>query len=378
MSNNLLVKDVPFHDAMLRATQDENGQIWVGVRWICEGIGMTPGQMQNERRRIHNDLVLYVAERNFVLPTSSGDQEVMCLKLEFLPLWLAKISITPRMKEEKPELVEKLITYQLKAKDVLAAAFLSQTRSVSKRETAITPIEKFFDRQNEILERQTEMMNSFCSQILAIIQGGTKFDSPQKTPPAEEVPVIRQNWKKYAYSLIDQVIESNPRYASCERRHVLYYVYSYMNVNYGIIWAQEEKEYHEKHSGIFHTIDIIEDNLMYRSIFEAIVKDLIQGHESRPVRTELVQKLITPLVMEMKDQSAHNNMRAYKKVFKLMKNKYGVDWTARTEEYKANHSYDKTPVTKTKVVNSSKELLEIFKKATLELCERIERGDSIE
>lgn len=44
--------------------------------------------------------------------------------IRFYSLWLAKISITPSMKENNPVLVEKLVEYQLKAKDVLAAAFL--------------------------------------------------------------------------------------------------------------------------------------------------------------------------------------------------------------------------------------------------------------
>lgn len=48
----------------------------------------------------------------------------MALRLDFIPLWLAKISITPAMKADKPELVETLKQYQLKAKDALAAAFL--------------------------------------------------------------------------------------------------------------------------------------------------------------------------------------------------------------------------------------------------------------
>lgn len=38
--------------------------------------------------------------------------------------WLAKIAITPTMKEERPELEETLKQYQLQAKDILAAAFL--------------------------------------------------------------------------------------------------------------------------------------------------------------------------------------------------------------------------------------------------------------
>ena len=39
------------------------------------------------------------------LPTKGGNQEVLCLKLDFVPLWLAKISITPTREQETPELV---------------------------------------------------------------------------------------------------------------------------------------------------------------------------------------------------------------------------------------------------------------------------------
>ena len=46
--------------------------------------------------------------------------------LDYLPIWLTKISITPTMKKENPELVDKLVKYQLTAKDVLAAAFLGK------------------------------------------------------------------------------------------------------------------------------------------------------------------------------------------------------------------------------------------------------------
>lgn len=51
--------------------------------------------MKSERKKIQTDSVLSQGERNFVLPTEGGNQEVLCLKLDFLPLWLAKISITP-------------------------------------------------------------------------------------------------------------------------------------------------------------------------------------------------------------------------------------------------------------------------------------------
>lgn len=124
MENELEIKRVPFMGAELMAARDTDGQIWAGVRWMCDGIGLSKGQMQNERTRIHNDKVLSQGERNLVLPTRGGNQETLCLKLDFVPLWLAKISITPSMEDETPELADRLEQYQLRAKDTLAEAFL--------------------------------------------------------------------------------------------------------------------------------------------------------------------------------------------------------------------------------------------------------------
>lgn len=73
-------------------------------------------------------MVLGKGARNLVLPTRGGKQEVLCLRHDFVPLWIAKITVTPAMKENTPELVNKLVQYQLKAKDVLADAFLPKKK----------------------------------------------------------------------------------------------------------------------------------------------------------------------------------------------------------------------------------------------------------
>lgn len=129
------IKKVPFMGTELVATRDEDGQIWAGVRWMCEGLGLSKGQMQRERIKIKEDELLSKGGLNLVLPTNGGMQETLCLKLDFVPIWLAKISVTPTMKQENPELVERLIQYQLKAKDVLAEAFLPmQPKIIQSRE----------------------------------------------------------------------------------------------------------------------------------------------------------------------------------------------------------------------------------------------------
>lgn len=130
--NGLVVKEVDLFGDSIIVAQDKDEKIWVAVKWLCNGLGLTKGQMQNERVKIQEDLALSQGERNLMLPTNGGVQEILCLQLEFVPLWLAKISITPSMKENNPDLVDKLVKYQLEAKDVLAKAFLPEQNNENK------------------------------------------------------------------------------------------------------------------------------------------------------------------------------------------------------------------------------------------------------
>jgi len=405
--NNLLVKDVPFQGSRIKAAQDENMQIWVGVRWVCEAIGLTAGQIQGERKRIQNDLVLYKGERNLILPTSGGNQEVMCLQLEYLPLWLAKISITPRMKEVCPEVVEKLITYQLKAKDALAQAFIPKAKTtavVPQRTEAITPIEKFFDRQNAILEKQTKIMEAFCQKQEEFFENFGKLiamntkgnvnslteNLPVKSNPSlsplttvvQSYPVkemVTKPWKNQIYQLLKLVIKNNRHYHGYKQADILSEIYHYMNMKYGVVWAQEEKEYREKHEGRFRTIDLIEENTTYKSILESILKDMIEGKiiDVSPKATK-AEALVVPLAILEKDTS-NGYMRTCKKVYNHMSDEYGVIWKECIDRYQSTHfDVGKHHIRKIKVVNSDVSLLDIFKKSVKDLCAAFERGDSIE
>lgn len=122
--NELTVKQVDLFGDTIMAAQDKNGNIWAGVKWFCEGLGLSEGQTKSERKKIQEDMVLSEGTKFHPLGNSNAGKDVLCLNIDFIPLWLAKISITPSMKENNPELVDKLVKYQLKAKDVLAEAFL--------------------------------------------------------------------------------------------------------------------------------------------------------------------------------------------------------------------------------------------------------------
>jgi hypothetical protein len=127
--NELTVKSVPFMGSELMAAKDEKtGKIHVGVSYVCKGIGLTEKQKDNEVSRIQRDIVLQRGAKKLPLKFEGQVREVQCIDNEFIPLWLAKISITPNMQAEQPEVADKLVQYQLKAKDVLADAFIHKKR----------------------------------------------------------------------------------------------------------------------------------------------------------------------------------------------------------------------------------------------------------
>ena len=125
--SNLSTREVDFYgDTIVCAEDNSTGKIYVGIKWACEGIGLTEDQMKNERKKINKDLVLSKGRSNLTLLTNGEEQDVLCIELDYLPLWLAKISLTPKMQKNNPATVAKLINYQLKAKDVLTEAFIKQ------------------------------------------------------------------------------------------------------------------------------------------------------------------------------------------------------------------------------------------------------------
>lgn len=130
MMNELIVKNVNLLGDTVMAAKDKDGTIWVGIRWICLSMGMTEGQMKRQIQNIQKDLLLKSSGANLNLNKGSGEREVFCIKNDYLPIWLAKISITPKIQKDHPELAEKLLEYQLKAKDILAEAFFTKKNEV--------------------------------------------------------------------------------------------------------------------------------------------------------------------------------------------------------------------------------------------------------
>ena len=186
----------------LMAARDNDGQIWAGIRWMCDGIGFSEGQRKRQIANIQEDTVLSKGGSNLILPTKGGTQRTLCLKLVYVPLWLAKIAITPRMERETPELAARLEQYQLKAKDVLAAAFLPQSRQQS---TTPAPVEQRALTTDDyiIAARLTsDCRNERLPYVLGFLEKGG-FDIPEVKELRRDKPSFKLSVERTFINLDD-------------------------------------------------------------------------------------------------------------------------------------------------------------------------------
>lgn len=377
--NGLLVKNVEFNGAMLRAAQVEN-IILVGVRWVCQGIGLSDGKVKSERKKIQEDLVLKQGTRFLPLGTGNSDSEVLCLMLDYLPLWLAKISITPTMKRENPELVNRLIEYQLKAKDVLAEAFLPKRKEeivpAVRNNMIQIPIpevpdyrEEFTLLQNKLqdLEKQNKELYDGMSNMTKLLLDM----SLQKETKASEIkmPVKEiseeDSWKRIVYGKAENIVCNS---SFRKTPSVLKHIYDYMRQNYGICWEQEARDYKERNNLSYSpkTIEVVYQNEDLRSIFMAVLTDM--EYKAKEVKEEKNKidwsdQQILQLVKKYDDHS-NGFMATYKKVYTRMEENNRVGWKNLTTRY-INERGGKP--TKKDLINTRKSLQKKFVNAIDEL-----------
>ena len=368
--NGLAVKDVQFNGATLRAAQDAENIIWVGVRWVCEGLGLSEGQMKSERKKIQSDRVLSQGGRNFVLPTSGGDQETLCLQLDFLPLWLAKIRVTPKMERENPTLADNLSDYQIKAKDVLAAAFLNKNALVSQADY-MKQIENLHNTIEEMRQENQKMYKDMSALANIILDWKESFE--KNIPVKPVLPEINtySSWKETMYQKMDRVCANTTKFG--KRSDVMRWIYKYMTKNYGVVWDQELREYKERnHTCITpSTIDVVMDKFMIKSIFESVLADLEYEycHKVEEISKNHVDnwadQIIASLVEKYNDHS-NAGMATYRRVYKKMHEQSKIGWNNLTTRY--INSCGKKPSKKDLIV-TRQSLKKKFKNAVKELME---------
>jgi len=83
---DLIVKNVDVMGDSIKAAKDADGNIWVGVRWVCDALDMTEGQMKRQIKNIKKDMVFEKEGSNQIpLPTDGGIKEGDFVVVETAP-----------------------------------------------------------------------------------------------------------------------------------------------------------------------------------------------------------------------------------------------------------------------------------------------------
>lgn len=127
--DNIQVKQVDVLGDTIIAARDDKEQVWAGVSYFCKALGMSNAQRDTQVEKVQSDKTLKRGTRKFPGGVFDPNNETVAMRIDFIPMWLAKITITKKMEQDHPELADKLLEYQLKAKDILAAAFLPKQES---------------------------------------------------------------------------------------------------------------------------------------------------------------------------------------------------------------------------------------------------------
>lgn len=164
---NLTEKLIDFEGGQILGVKDANGVLWLAVNKSCQDIGLSKNQADRQIKNIKDDLVFNNAYKMMSVKFD-GDKtrEMLFLKEDFVTLWLAKISLTPKMQKENSKAVEKLIAYQLKCAKVLHQAFFETEEQKQQfaddlgLQGKIVQLEEKVDSQTKVLNITTDRLNT--------------------------------------------------------------------------------------------------------------------------------------------------------------------------------------------------------------------------
>lgn len=278
MTNNtaLQVTNFDFYGDSLIALQDNaTGEIYTVINSVLKGIGFTDrDQIRKRRDRMINDIVLSKGITQFYIPTQtsvkngttilSNEQMVHCISQHKLPLALAKINITPKMKKTQPELVSKLELYQDKCADVLASVFIDHK---SPNQIILQPI----------LDALTTFTETVNNTLLSMNERLSKLENNQ----VQNIPTSKKQFSYWTSKMFPKY-QLLMDYFGIEKNKDLYsQLYKeFTNTYPDIELNQIVDDYcYENHLQSCFTLDAIEHDKTVRKLFENMVDGLLEKYD---------------------------------------------------------------------------------------------------
>ena len=265
----LQVTNFDFYGDNLIALQDNaTGEIYTAINSVLRGIGFTDkDQIRKRRDKWINDVVISKGVVKFNIPTQEvvakndttlfDEKETYCISQHKLPLALAKINITPKMKQNQPELVSKLELYQDKCADVLASVFIDHK---SPAQIQMQPI--------------IDTLSTLTTTLITINDRLNNLESKIQTSQSKQLPKKKFSYwstKMFPkYQLLTDYFNISNRELYKELFRELQNTYPDIDLNQII-----DDYCYENHLDTCFTLDAIEHNKEIRTLYEAMVDNLL-------------------------------------------------------------------------------------------------------
>lgn len=260
----LQVTDFNFYGDNLIALKDNaTDEIYTAITHILRGIGFNSKQVEHQQNKILRDELL----RSHTLKFSGVDlnmpsvNEVWCISQRKLPIALAKINITPKMKKEQPELSERLLTYQDKCSDVLASVFIDN-QTVS--DINIQPLADALTSVTNILTIFTQTIASMQQEI-------------NETKKSHQKP--KRKWSYWSSKMYPkyQLLTEYFQISNSELYKNLYIELQNMYPDIDLNQIIDDYCYKNNLDSAY-TLDVIERDTTLRSLFEDMVDNLLERY----------------------------------------------------------------------------------------------------
>lgn len=274
-----------YGDDLIALRDNATGEVYAAINHILRNIGFTEIQIRKRRDRWINDSVLSKGVVKFNIPYSENletDQkrspldyyETYCISNKKLPLALAKINITPKMKQTQPELASKLELYQDKCADVLSSVFIDhKTKDQINSEMLSNMIAQ------AITTSMTSVLQPLCDDIQSLKESQ---QSIQKQLPKKRF----SSWTSKMFPKYQLLMD----YFDIGRKELYHNLYIELQNTYPDIDLSQEQDDYCFENGLdsCFTLDVIEHNRNLRMLFTSVVDNLLEKYnlaaQSEPIR----------------------------------------------------------------------------------------------
>ena len=282
----LQVTDFNFYGDNLIALKDNaTGEIFTAINSVLKGIGFTDkNQIRKRRDKWINDPVISKGVVKFNIPmqevvtkndTTLLDKETYCISQHKLPIALAKINITPKMKQTQPELASKLELYQDKCADVLASVFIDNQTVSDINMQSIT----------NALTSVANTLTTFTQTIASMQQEINEIKKSHQKPKRKWSYWSSKMYPKY------QLLTEYFQISNSELYKNLYIELQNMYPDIDLNQIIDDYCYKNNLDSTY-TLDVIERDTTLRSLFEDMVDNLLERYNLAENNIDVYQETI--------------------------------------------------------------------------------------